>query len=215
MSQFSPPAGPPPGAMPEGPSAAMPRPQSWSALAITGFVLSLLGCLGITAVLGLIFGVAGIIATRGRKKRGFGLAVAAIPISLVFGALAVSGVYFAKTMYVVYMDRVEAVVAVVDSTPDDSAEAFARLREGCSEEFSKKIDDETLTLWLATIREKHGALVSADQQPIPVQGGGGLRIDAKFVNGPAPIVYKFSSLSGLKLLIEYIAIDGLAVGQSP
>jgi len=215
MSQFSPPAGPPPGAMPESPSAAMPRPQSWSALAITGFVLSLLGCLGITAVLGLIFGVAGIIVTRGGKKRGFGLAVAAIPISLVWGALAVGGIYFAKTMYVVYLDRVEAVVAVVDSTPDNSAEAFARLREGCSEEFLEIIDDESLTSWLATVREKPGALVSADDQPVPVQGGGGLRINAKFGNGPAPIIFRFSSRGGTKLLIEYIAIDGLAVGQSP
>lgn len=214
MSQFTPPAGPPPGAMPEGTSAAMTRPQSWSALAISGFVLSLLGCLGITAALGLVFGIAGIVATRGGGKRGFRLAVAAIPISLVMGALGAGVSYYLTTMYVIYMERMDSVVAVVGSTPDDSAEAFARLREGCSEEFIEKIDDESLTRWLATIREKHGALVSTDEQPVPVQGGS-VRINAKFLNGPAPIVYRFSTLGGAKLLIDYIDVDGLAVGQSP
>lgn len=215
MSQFTPPPAAPPGAMPEGTSAAMPRPQSWSALAITGFVLSLLGCLGITAALGLVFGIAGILATRGGRKRGFGLAVAAIPISILMGTLGVGGFYFTKTMVRVGMDRMSLVVDVVGSAPEESAEAFATLREGCSEEFIKKISDESLTLWLATIREKHGSLVSTDKTPMPLQGGGGLQINAKFVNGPAPIVFRFSTLSGTKMLIDYIDVDGLALGQSP
>ena len=119
------------------------------------------------------------------------------------------------TMYVVFMGRMDAVVAIVGSTPDESADAFAKLREGCSEEFIKKIDDESLTRWLATIREKHGSLVSTNEEPIPIRGGGGLTMNANFVNGPAPIVLRFSKLGGTKFLIDYIAIDGLAVGQSP
>ena len=215
MSQFSPPAGPPPGAMPTGAPAAMPRPTSWSALAISGFVLSLVGCLGITAALGLVLGTAGILATRGGRKRGFGLAVAAIPISIVTGAVGVGGYYSMKMLADAVMDRMSVVVDVVGSAPDESAEAFATLREGCSEEFIKKISDESLTLWLATIREKHGSLVSTDKTPMPLQGGGGLQINAKFVNGPAPIVFRFSTASGTKMLIDYIDVDGLALGQSP
>ena len=130
MSQFSPPAGPPPGEMPEGDAVVMPRPKSWSALAISGFVLSLVGCLGITAALGLVFGIAGILATRGRRKRGFGLAVAAIPISMLTGALSVVGLYYFTAMIAVLVQRTDAVVAVVGSTPDETAEAFATLRAG-------------------------------------------------------------------------------------
>lgn len=215
MSQFSPPAGPPPGAMPTGAPAAMPRPTSWSALAISGFVLSFLGCLGITAALGLVFGIAGIVATRGGKKRGFGLAVAAIPISIVTCAVGVGGYYSMKMLADAVMDRMSVVVDVVGSAPDESAEAFATLREGCSDEFIKKISDESLTLWLATIREKHGSLVSTDKTPMPLHDGGGLQINAKFVNGPAPIVFRFSTASGTKMLIDYIDVDGLALGQSP
>ena len=215
MSQFTPPAGPPPGAMPEGTSAAMPRPQSWSALAISGFVLSFLGCLVITAALGVVFGIAGIMATRGGKKRGFRLAVWAIPISLFMGALGVRGIYYAKGKIEVFVERKDAVVAVVESTPDEAADAFARLREGCTEEFIEKASDENLTAWLVSIREKHGSLIPAELTPTPLQGEFGFQLNAKFVNGPAPIVYRFSRLSWTKFLIEYIDIDGLAVGQSP
>ena len=143
------------------------------------------------------------------------MAVAAIPISIVTGAVGVGGYYSMKMLADAVMDRMSVVVDVVGSAPDESAEAFATLREGCSEEFIKKISDESLTLWLATIREKHGSLVSTDKTPMPLHDGGGLQIDAKFVNGPAPIVFRFSTASGTKMLIDYIDVDGLALGQSP
>ena len=215
MSQFTPPAGPPPGAMTAGTPAAIPRPQSWSALAISGFVLSLLGCLGITAALGLVFGVAGIVATRGGGKRGFGLAVAAIPISIVTGTVGVGGFYFTKAKIAVFMERMNTVVAVVESTPDETVEVFATLRAGCTEEFAKKASDENLTAWLAAIREKHGSLISAEKTPTSPQGLFSYQINAKFVNGSAPIVFRLSQTSGTKMLIDYIDVDGLALGQSP
>lgn len=215
MSQFTPPAGPPLDAMPGESAAALHRPQSWSALAIAGFVLSFVGCLGITAALGLVFGIAGIVATRGGRKRGFGLAVAAIPISIVTGALFVGVLYYAMAIGVVFMDRVSAVVAVVGSTPDESAESFATLRAGCTEEFIEKASDENLTAWLVAIREKHGALISPGETPTSPQGAFGYQLHAKFVNGSAPIVVKFSQASGTRMLIDYIDVDGLALGQSP
>ena len=77
MTQFGPPPVPPPGmAMPD----ARSDPPPWSAAAIGAFVLSLLGFIGITAVLGLIFSIVGIVATRRGRRRGMGLAIAAIPI---------------------------------------------------------------------------------------------------------------------------------------
>lgn len=197
------------------PGPPRPESQSWSALAIAGFVLSLVGCLGITAGLGLIFGVAGIAKTRGGRRRGFGLAVAAIPISIVTGALFLGGLNYARTLGVVYMDRMNAVKGVVGSTPDEAAAAFATFREGCAESFVDKASDESMTVWLASVREKHGSLVSTDRTPMPLPDGGGLQINAKFVNGPAPIVIRFSKAGGAKMLIDYIEVDGLALGESP
>ena len=98
---------------------------------------------------------------------------------------------------------------------DAKKPGFATLRAGCTEEFIKKASDENLTAWLAAIREKHGSLVSTDKTPMPLHDGGGLQINAKFVNGPAPIVFRFSTASGTKMLIDYIDVDGLALGQSP
>ncbi len=197
------------------PGSPPPESQSWSALAIAGFVLSLVGCLGITAILGLILGVAGIAKTRGGRRRGYGLAVAAIPISIVTGALCLGGLYYAKKVGVVYMARINAVKDVVGSTPDEAAAAFATFRKGCAEGFVVKASDELLTVWLASVREKHGSLVSIDTTPMPLQGGGGLQINAKFVNGPAPIVFRFSKASQTQMLIDYLEVDGLALGESP
>lgn len=197
------------------PGSPPPESQSWSALAIAGFVLSLVGCLGITAILGLIFGVAGIAKTRGGRRRGFRLAVAAIPISIVTGALSLGGLFYAKTLGVVYMDRMNAVKGVVGSTPDEAAAAFATFRKGCAESFVDKASDESLTGWLALVREKHGSMVSAEKAPVPLQGGTSFQINAKFVNGPAPIVFRFSKASGTEMLIDYIDVDGLALGETP
>ncbi len=143
------------------------------------------------------------------------MAVAAIPISIVMGTVGVGGFYFTKAKIDVFMERMNTVVAAVGSTQDDAAEAFARLREGGSEEFIKKASDENLTAWLAAIREKHGSLISAEKTPTSLQSGFSYQINAKFVNGSAPIIFRFSKLSGMKMLIDYIDVDGLALGQSP
>ena len=66
-----------------------PEHSPWSVAAIAGLVLSLLGCSLIGAVLGLILGIVGITRTRGGRRRGMGLAIAAIPISLGTGLIGV------------------------------------------------------------------------------------------------------------------------------
>lgn len=59
--------------------------QTYSALAITGFVIALVSifCCGFTAVIGLIFSIAGLIAASKKNKKGMGFAVAGLVINLV------------------------------------------------------------------------------------------------------------------------------------
>lgn len=54
-----------------------------SALAVTGFVISLVSifCCGLTAVIGLIFSIAGLIAASKKEKKGMGLAIAGLIIN--------------------------------------------------------------------------------------------------------------------------------------
>ena len=90
MTQFQPPT-PGPAMAPGGPVGVPPafnEPVRWSAAAVAGFVLSLVGCLIVTAPLGLILGIVGIVTTRGGRRRGMGLAIAAIPISLLTGVFS-------------------------------------------------------------------------------------------------------------------------------
>ena len=72
--------------LPYTPGQRPPGPP-FSRLALSGFVCSLLGWTGMGAILGVIFGIAGILATAGGRLRGRGLAIAALPISLVTGAV--------------------------------------------------------------------------------------------------------------------------------
>ena len=60
-----------------------PEPQTLSALAVTGFILSLLSilCCGFTAVFGLIFSIAGLIAASKKNKKGIGFAVTGLIVS--------------------------------------------------------------------------------------------------------------------------------------
>ncbi len=221
MTQFQPPPivpGTPPGgqaymqpATQASPSAGPPPP--WSAAAIAGFVLSLLGCVGITALGGLIFGVVGIFKTRGGQLRGRGLAVAAIPISLVMGCLSV--------LLVISVIVIVRGGAIVDQLPTiltaDSAtttEAVSALRAITSQDFNADVTTEALQDWLKEVGANHGRLVAVPELS-PVQtktsqdGGKAMNFDGKFVSGPASITITFKR-EGWNVKIDDLAIDGVS-----
>lgn len=227
MTQFQPPptvpdgspsAGPPPGGqeyMPSGtqasPSGGPPPP--WSAAAIAGFVLSLLGCAGITALAGLILGVVGILKTRGGQRRGRGLAVAAIPISLVTGGLSVllgmSVIVIARGKVVV--DQLPTVLTA-DSTA--TAEAVSALRAITSQDFNADVTAEALQDWLKEVGARHGRLVevptlSPVQPTAPASGAKAMNFDGKFVSGPASITLTFKR-EGWNVKIDDLAVDGVS-----
>lgn len=61
------------------------EPTTYSGLAIAGFVLSIISifCCGFTAVLSLIFSIAGLIVSAKKTKKGAGLAIAGLIISAI------------------------------------------------------------------------------------------------------------------------------------
>jgi len=65
-------------------------PQPGSGLAITSLVLGILGFLGITSVLGVIFGIVALVQIRAQRQRGKGLAIAGIAVSAAWIVLFAS-----------------------------------------------------------------------------------------------------------------------------
>src|SRR3990172_2575126 len=164
MTQFQPPPFPPlPGQQDYYPAThatnALPR---WSAAAIGAFILSLLGFLGVTAVLGLIFGIGGIITTSGGRRRGMGLAISAIPISLVTGVMFIFllSVFFFGARAMAIPVTLQTALGADSATVADSANA---LREIGSAAFNKEVSTEALQAWITQINFKHGKLTTTSR----------------------------------------------------
>jgi hypothetical protein len=189
-----------------------PHQPSWSALAIAAFVCSLLGFLGFTAILGIILGIAGIVAARGGRKRGLGLAIAAIPISLVTGAISlflVFAIVVASRMFALPEQLRPALVAE-DPT---SAEAVAAIRGAADEGFNKDVSDEQLKAWLLKIRETHGKLVELkidETMSSGSAGQGSFNISGKFVNGPAAVHLTMRPEGVISMKFHDIDIGGVS-----
>ena len=214
MTQFQPPPFPPiPGQQDYDPTSYAPSaPPRWSAAAIGAFILSLLGFLGVTAVLGLIFGIVGIITTSGGRRRGKGLAIAAIPISLAMGVLSVVlllGILFYTSAKVIPV-KLHAALGADSATVADSANA---LREIGSAAFNDKVSTEALQAWITQINAKHGQLtsISRDSQQFMSTMPDGvvhLNFSGKFVNGQAAIRLIFKAEQVWSMRIDDIEIDG-------
>ncbi len=215
MTQFQPPPtipDPPPGGRGYIPPGGH-TPPPWSAAAIAGFVLSLLGCAGITALAGLILGIVGVFKTRGGQRRGRGLAVAAIPISLVMGCLSILIVILA-ILGVRGKTAVDQLPTVLAADSSDTVEAVSAFRAIASDDFNAEVNDEALTEWLQEVGAKHGRLVkvlkaSSVQPKTSPSGAKALNFDGEFVNGPAGIAVTFV-LADWNVRIDDLAVDGVS-----
>jgi len=193
------------------PTGASAYPPSWSGTAIAGFVLSLLGCLVVTGFLGLVLGTVGIVQTRGGRRRGRGLAIAAVPISIVTIGLGLFVGYMSYKMYDQMFVRFNGVASLLESNPSE-AEINDALQKHCSQDFRDSVSPERMREWLESIHQDHGTLVSKAEAPQPVQRTNqiALKFECKFVNGTAPIVIVYSKDS-FELRVDDIEVDG----QSP
>ncbi len=205
MTQFQPP--------PDLPAANGPFPPvaaPWSAAAVSGFVLSVIGCLGVTAVLGLIFGIVGISRTRDGVRRGRGLAIAAIPISVVTGFISV-GVMFFLVLAAHTTELSVRIPQVFTADRAHAAEAVSIVRELASSEFNESVSVDQLLAWLDKVRTTHGKLVQIGL-PVAVPGSSGkveLSFETKFVNGTANILVAVKP-EGLQMKLQDISVGGLS-----
>ncbi len=215
MTQFQPPT--PYEPQPPGGYDSLSReagdPQRWSASAITGFVCSLLGCTGIGAILGIIFGVVGIVVTHSGRRRGLGLAIAAIPVSLLTGLVSAL-VFIGMAGFFglgVFMARLPEVLS------GDTAAmpaAVSSIRGLASDEFNDTVTDDDLEAWLEAVASKHGRLVEL-LEPKPVQTGStgvnpAFDLSAKFVNGRANVRIVLNMQEPWRPKVQDIEVDGLS-----
>ncbi len=211
MTTFGPPAVPPP----LGPTLDGPRlgAAPWSAAAIGAFVLALLGWIGITAVLGLLFACIALYTTRGGRRRGLGLAIAAIPISLLTGAFAV-----VVLLAIIVFGRIAMVTNRLEPVFNSSGEPamqVSALRELTSSEFNEAVGDESLRAWFAQVNNKHGSLTQLAFEPgegfvVKPDGAVRLSIPGKFVKGDASIHVTFDQDGVWDARIGDIEVDGVS-----
>jgi hypothetical protein len=174
--------------------------------------LALLGWIGITAILALIFGVVGIFATSGGKRRGRGLAIASIPISVVTGAVAV--VLVLVLVVSLRMVEVPRKIESVFVSGDIPAQA-SRLRLLTGDKFNRSVSDETLHAWLAAVREQHGAMTALTMQVATAfseadDGAPRLSAKGKFVNDEATVRFTFAPEDLWKAKLADIEVDGVS-----
>jgi hypothetical protein len=181
-------------------------------------VLSFLGCFLVPALLGLILGVVGIVRTQSGRRRGLGLAIASIPISVITGGFAVlclvGGAFFVAIVTVV-----AALMGSLGSGPTVDSAAVASLRTYCSQDFRTAVSTEQLEAWMRQVYDKYGRLEDLDVQKDPAVSqttspSGAVRLDVeiegRFTNGRAPIKVSVVQEGFWRFRIDDVEIGGLS-----
>lgn len=197
-----------------------PRPLSGAA--VTALVSALVfPCVGVHVLVSLICSIVGIAATSGGKARGRGLAIVAIPIALVFGALEVGGFYWFGKMTVSVMDQSLAAGKLLESSSDEldaKADTFYDAR--LTDDFKATVSKDRFKAWAHQVVEKYGRATMVDvsglQNSGPKMGSAQQRftmdLRAKFVNGEETIATDLVVAGKSALKITFL-IDDVAVGD--
>lgn len=215
------PSPPPPPGQPYGQyPAAMHYEKQWSALAIAAFILALLGFMGCTAVLAIALGIAGIVATTGGKRRGMGLAIAAIPIAIVTGSISVIFGVLAIRMFKEVAELPERIQPILAAQQPGSPGSVEALRALASASLDKSLSDEQIEAWAARVREKHGTLVRLDavsagnQRRGAADGEMSVDLNGQFVNGPATVRVVFRPEEMLEMKIDDLLVGGISLRET-
>lgn len=195
----------------------MAPPPSWSVTSIAGFVLSFLGCTLIGGLLGILLGIVGILDCRGGRRRGMGLAIAAIPISMLSGGF---GIMMGASMYMFY-NMMEAVPAKVQDVfrQGDIGERVREFRALSTGGFQSAVNEDQLASWFKTVEEKQGQLQDCQINPTqPVSpgpvGATVLNFNCNFVNGKAPVSITLLIEGWNAFKIDDIEVDALSPRDS-
>ncbi|MCC7292731.1 MAG: hypothetical protein IT449_11790 [Phycisphaerales bacterium] len=196
--------------------------QPLSGAAVAALVSALVfPCVGLHVVVSLICSAVGIAATSGGKARGRGLAIVAIPIALVLGALEAGGFYWFGKMTVAVLDQSMAAGRLLESPSEDldaRADAFYDAR--MTDDFKATVSKDQFKSWAKQVVEKHGRATMVDpsglQNSAPAMGSSQPRftmnLRAKFVNGEETIATDLF-VAGKSVLKVTFLIDDVAVGD--
>jgi hypothetical protein len=189
----------------------------WVALAFRGFLgqRGLLTGAAVGAGLGVvatILGIVGIFHTRKRRRRGRAVAIAAIPMGLVFGMLqGIAGVAIFQIVSVTkFSDQAVQVLRSPQAEVTTQAESWHA--EFTAKRFQVSVPPDQLAGWLNAILAEHGQLQSAalsKKAPIGSERGSMVcNLIGQFVNGSAPIELVVGFDEPLKPKIDDIRVDG-------
>ena len=131
-----------------------------STAALVGFVSSLVICIPLlTQLLGAILGIFGVVQTSGGRRRGRGLAIAAICISLLAAVVWV-GVGFAGYTVITSANAILTDTKPLFSSPEaDLQMAASRLRdEHFSARLKLRVDEQAVQDFARQVIARHGRL---------------------------------------------------------
>ncbi len=217
MMQMQIPEPPMPGGPPiDGNAMTPPSDPKWSAAAIAGFVLSFLLVL---APLGVLAGIVGIVRTRGGRRRGMGLAIAAIAIGLVV-SLGTGLVGFGIRM--VYQAGIAArdATSVLKTSSVTVPEKATKFYDQSARRFQLAVSPKAFESWLAGVVKEHGSLVSvkrpsqASQFEMLPDGTWVFNFTGEFVNGTASIAVSIALPDGLHPEITDLMVDGISAVEA-
>jgi hypothetical protein len=187
---------------------AATAPPPWSTSAIVGFIMSFLAVL---APIGIILGIVGIVRTSGRRRRGKGLAIAAIPIGLIVSVLTVLAVMTVYGIMLMSKHALEQANVLKGSQATISERALA-FYEGGSKRFHANLTADEFEKWLAAVTAKHGALQSVKQGSPFITGdndGMAFNLVGDFVNGSA-LISVTVGWDGVGPVVDDIEVDGVS-----
>lgn len=163
-------------------------------------------------------GIVGIILTRGGRRRGMGLSIAAIPIGLIVGAISWL-VAFSIVVFVATFPQAKKATDVLRISqvkiPAESGEFYGQF----SRRFQLAVSSEQFESWLSVVNSKHGTLQSVQigNQPFETMPSGEWKYNftGQFVNGAANIAVTLVKSGGLHYDVIDISVEGLSAISAP
>jgi hypothetical protein len=197
-------------------------PPPWSGSAITGFVSSLLICIPVvSSLVGLIAGIMGISSTAGGRRRGRGLAIAAIPISLLTGVGWAYGLMIMVKSATSLMEMKTTVEQVFKARDLSDEDVQALIESSMSERAAASTTPAKIREWVEKVKADQGSLAEVTLnmrvEPMPGTTTTVLVFPCRFVNGTADVrvISAVSLKDGMKFLIDDIKVGGHSLHNEP
>ena len=179
--------------------------------ALIGFICSFLLFL---APIGVILGIIGIIVTRGGRRRGRGLAIAAIPIGVLMSLFVVVLTVSAFAVWESMKTATAATKILKTSTVHvhETADEFYTAQD---ERFRLAVAQPQFEAWVAGVIKKHGSLQNvklATESPPkanPQTGEWSFNFVGEFVNGTALVTVVMAPLGVDEPQVRNLIVDGV------